>query len=429
MTVIDFTIWNREFEYIYLCGWEIPFKSVQTGPVGTNYARVIPSKEINSKDRDNFWKREEEEERHRIDLETKRREQELKNQEEERRQREELEHKRRLVDANNDANQINGNKAYASVIKRFVPCGFCNCVPTIGIRIDILLPLAHRSVPKPLNPPSPVRLDTSADEMRQQRNREAKELIGSRVDTAKAIFTQNSAASQLSSQKSAPIKPIRNSIAQRINTLNNQQQQRQDEVHSYSFGSSNDANTEAKTIPLQSIDNTATLPESPSIVCDATELNARVDESAPEPIVPPPATIIAQALNIPEDDDTDPYSTIKRSPYTKTGSSSQVTSPEVEKTMVEPSEPYSVRDDDSSTFKNGNNDDLHKGTFAKSTLTFCQMQHPIKNNKNMIDCRYCHSWRHDLSKYHERRRVTRKSPVWLSSWYIWHTNTLAFDFH
>lgn len=96
------------------------FISVQTGPVGTNYARVIPSKEINSKDRDNFWKREEEEERHRIDLETKRREQELKKQEEERRQREELEHKRRLVEANNDANQTNGDKAYAPVIKRFV---------------------------------------------------------------------------------------------------------------------------------------------------------------------------------------------------------------------------------------------------------------------------------------------------------------------
>lgn len=37
--------------------------------VGTNYSRVIPSKEINSKDRDSFWKKEEEEERHRIETE------------------------------------------------------------------------------------------------------------------------------------------------------------------------------------------------------------------------------------------------------------------------------------------------------------------------------------------------------------------------
>lgn len=37
--------------------------------VGTNYSRVIPSKEINSKDRDSFWKKEEEEERKRIEIE------------------------------------------------------------------------------------------------------------------------------------------------------------------------------------------------------------------------------------------------------------------------------------------------------------------------------------------------------------------------
>lgn len=37
--------------------------------VGTNYSRVIPSKEINSKDRDNFWKKEEEEERIRTEAE------------------------------------------------------------------------------------------------------------------------------------------------------------------------------------------------------------------------------------------------------------------------------------------------------------------------------------------------------------------------
>lgn len=37
--------------------------------IGTNYSRVIPSKEINSKDRDIFWKKEEEEERIRIEVE------------------------------------------------------------------------------------------------------------------------------------------------------------------------------------------------------------------------------------------------------------------------------------------------------------------------------------------------------------------------
>lgn len=37
--------------------------------IGTNYSRVIPSKEINSKDRDSFWKKAEEEERMRIESE------------------------------------------------------------------------------------------------------------------------------------------------------------------------------------------------------------------------------------------------------------------------------------------------------------------------------------------------------------------------
>lgn len=37
--------------------------------IGTNYSRVIPSREINSKDRSNFWKKEEEMERIRVEAE------------------------------------------------------------------------------------------------------------------------------------------------------------------------------------------------------------------------------------------------------------------------------------------------------------------------------------------------------------------------
>lgn len=49
----------------------------QRGPVGTNYARVIPAKEINSRDRDSFWKKEEQEERRRVELEKERQQVEL----------------------------------------------------------------------------------------------------------------------------------------------------------------------------------------------------------------------------------------------------------------------------------------------------------------------------------------------------------------
>lgn len=49
----------------------------QRGPVGTNYARVIPGKEINSRARDSFWKKEEQEEKHRVELEKERQQAEL----------------------------------------------------------------------------------------------------------------------------------------------------------------------------------------------------------------------------------------------------------------------------------------------------------------------------------------------------------------
>lgn len=210
--------------------------------------------------------------------------------------------------------------------------------------------------------------------MRQQRNREAKELIGSRVDTAKAIFTQNSAASQLSNQKAAPIKPIRNSIAQRINTLNNQQQQ---QSHSYSYGSP--SNTAEEHSKIESID--ATLPGPSAIVDDVTE---PIDVSS---------AATTQALHIPDDDDTDSYSTIKRSPYAKTGNTSHVTSPEVEQTAVVPSEPTSVKNGDSSalaaTVNNCINDDMHRGERKRYEPT----KYAYNNDPIIIynKCRCCHS--------------------------------------
>lgn len=95
---------------------------MQRGPVGTNYARVIPSKEINSTDRDNFWKKEEEEERHRIDLERERREKELLKQEEERRAREEREHRERerRINVTNNENiaPIGNGKSHDEKVQR-----------------------------------------------------------------------------------------------------------------------------------------------------------------------------------------------------------------------------------------------------------------------------------------------------------------------
>lgn len=67
----------------------------QRGPIGTNYARTIPGKEINSRDRDNFWKKEEAEERRRVELERERLAAEQQRADRERKQRDEREHAER----------------------------------------------------------------------------------------------------------------------------------------------------------------------------------------------------------------------------------------------------------------------------------------------------------------------------------------------
>jgi hypothetical protein len=55
---------------------------------GTTYKRVIPRQEINSKERDKFWEKEEQEEKQRQAEERKRKEEERNKLENERKQRE-----------------------------------------------------------------------------------------------------------------------------------------------------------------------------------------------------------------------------------------------------------------------------------------------------------------------------------------------------
>lgn len=65
------------------------------GPVGTAYQRVNPTKEINSQERDKFWRKEEEEERKRLEEERIRKQKEIKKLEIEIARREEQESKLR----------------------------------------------------------------------------------------------------------------------------------------------------------------------------------------------------------------------------------------------------------------------------------------------------------------------------------------------
>lgn len=211
--------------------------------------------------------------------------------------------------------------------------------------------------------------------MRQQRNDEAKALIGSRVGTAKAIFTQHSASGQMHStanaaaaaanRAAAPAKPARNSIAQRINTFNN---------------AAVATTTTPKTPPVHEVadvikshmpaavheeteDDVEAVHETEKTVSMAAEVdaiepqvnrsNGHETETVAEPIhtnAAVPVAAVHSALpaatvaSVYEEDTVagDQYSTIKRSPYTKqnstASSNSQVATP------VEPEPPTTIPD-------------------------------------------------------------------------------------
>ncbi|XP_043647902.1 drebrin-like protein [Drosophila teissieri] len=255
----------------------------QKAPVGTNYTRVIPTKELNASVMQDFWKKEEAEEKLRQEAEKESKRIELQKLEQEQRSREEKEHKER-------------EKLVISTTK---------------------LQPAHipiKTSPQPLSPektaPGFSNNLTDAERMRQARNQEARELIGSRVGAAKAMFTKHTSEGQLQSKLNTqpPAKPARNSIAQRINVFN--QNQPQD----------------------------APVPSPPRAVSPAKPLPVE----APEPVVPAPATtpatapaapVAAEVVSTiaeveesqPVDDlplahESEQFSTIKRSPHSKSNS-------------------------------------------------------------------------------------------------------------
>ncbi|KAJ8669132.1 hypothetical protein QAD02_000391 [Eretmocerus hayati] len=153
-----------------------------SGPVGTIYNRVIPAKEINASERDQFWQKEEIEEKKRLEQERDRLEQSRRKMEEEVKKREEVESRLRdqKVVAKEDiiAKQRQAEQR-AEEIKnlRNQKCATINAADS-------------DEEPK-----------SRSDELRKERNREAQELIAQRTINARAIFEQNSSAGQTKSQK------------------------------------------------------------------------------------------------------------------------------------------------------------------------------------------------------------------------------------
>ncbi|XP_053606769.1 drebrin-like protein [Plodia interpunctella] len=148
-----------------------------SGPVGTTYKKVNPVQEINSKERDQFWLKEEQEEKKRLEAERKRREEEKRKAEEDVRRRDELEAARR---------------DRKSELKKDSP-----------------------------EATSPTGLNAS-EALRRQRSAEARQLIGASTAAARALFQQNLNQGQMNNKTNSniPEKPVRSSvIAQRINTF------------------------------------------------------------------------------------------------------------------------------------------------------------------------------------------------------------------
>jgi drebrin-like protein len=156
--------------------------------IGTNYSKVVPTKEIDSKRRDEFWKKEEEIEKARVatEVEAKR----LANMkiEEERLKREQQEHQKRE--------------------QRNKEVGMNKTISTVKEEIKAISP--NKNAEK-VEPPAKPR----AEELRMERRKEAQELIGNKVNAAKLMFqqqAQSAAKVAVSAPQGPPAKPIRKTI-------------------------------------------------------------------------------------------------------------------------------------------------------------------------------------------------------------------------
>lgn len=159
-------------------------------PVGTNYQRIQPQKEINSVERESFWHKQQEEER-------KRKIEERKRLEEERKKLEEAEKLREMKEAKERENAILKRETELAK-RREEEKNAKNESKQDGLReIDEEDPDEERV--------------KRAEAMKRARAQEAKELIsGSNIRNARALFEQNTSTGQLS--KPPLPKPIRSSI-------------------------------------------------------------------------------------------------------------------------------------------------------------------------------------------------------------------------
>ena len=214
--------------------------------IGTNYSKVVPTKEINSTKRDEFWKNEEEIEKARVarELEIKK----LANLkiEEDRLKREQSEHLKR--EQRNKEPEIKKNAAAPiipwSPVENVVDKEEISRPSAEEMRADRRKEaqelISNRTNDAGKDETSKPRAEVMradrrkeaqeligsrtnnaeadetskprAEEMRADRRKEAQELIGNRVNTAKAMFQQQASQSTIPVSTAPPAKPIRKTI-------------------------------------------------------------------------------------------------------------------------------------------------------------------------------------------------------------------------
>lgn len=169
--------------------------------------------------------------------------------------------------------------------------------------------------------PTIDRPQTQAEEMRLLRNQEARQLIGGSVNKAKAIFIQNisSAATAFTKPvKTAPAKPVRNSIARSTSSQDHQSPDRKAQVEDICISSSWVSNEMTRNLLSESAESKKIQSE----VYIPNNNNNGNDENVDQPTGETRDHTLASLSPIylpgeAPDEYSDAYSTIKRSPYTK----------------------------------------------------------------------------------------------------------------
>ncbi|XP_071440855.1 drebrin-like protein [Hetaerina americana] len=162
---------------------------VDCGPVGTTYKRVIPTQEINSKERDMFWEKEEMEEKRRQAEERKRKEEERRKLEEERNQREVEE----ALQREQKIKERTRNIVQQREAERNAEGGPEREAERMSREWERDIEESERDERE---------RKARSELLRRQRSHEAQSVISKRTIDARAIFEQNTSAGQMQSRVS-----------------------------------------------------------------------------------------------------------------------------------------------------------------------------------------------------------------------------------